>query len=164
MAFTTKSVLAIWVSEQLTWIEVDASGFATGGVIYQKCENTYWHPIIYQSQSMNEAKCNYKIYNREMLAITEALKDWRMYLKDLPQLFEIITNHHNLDFWCTAQNLMRCQAHWALFLANYNFVLIHKPGVKNGASDRLSHQLHHKVSDVKDNNNNQVVLSPKHFH
>jgi hypothetical protein len=112
---------------------------------------------------MNKAEHNYKIYNREMLAITEALKDWRMYLEGLPQPFEIITNHRNLEFWRTAQNLTRRQARWALLLANYDFVLIHKPGVENGASDGLSRQSRHKVSDAKDNND-QVVLSPKHFH
>jgi hypothetical protein len=100
---------------------------------------------------MNEAKCNYKIYNCEMLAITETLKDWHMYLEGLPQPFEI-TDHWNLEFWCTAQNLMRHQACWALLLANYNFVLIYKPGVENGASDGLSCQSHHKVSDAEDNN------------
>jgi hypothetical protein len=51
---------------------------------------------------MNKAKCNYKIYNHEMLAITEALKDWHMYLEGLPQPFEIITNHRNFEFWHTA--------------------------------------------------------------
>jgi hypothetical protein len=47
---------------------------------------------------MNEAKHNYKIYNRKMLAITEALKNWCMYLEGLPQPFEIITDHCNLEF------------------------------------------------------------------
>jgi hypothetical protein len=112
---------------------------------------------------MNKAKRNYEIYDCEMLAITEALKDWHMYLEGLPQSFEIITNHCNLEFWCTAQNLTHHQACWALLLADYNFVLIYKPGVENGASDGLSHQLRHKVSDAKDNND-QVVLSLKHSH
>jgi hypothetical protein len=155
--------LAIWAPERLTWIEVDASRFATGGVIYQKCEDTYWHPIAYWSQSMNKAECNYEIYNCKMLAITEALKDWHMYLEKLPQPFKIITDHCNLEFWRTAQNLTHCQARWTLLLANYDFVLIHKPEVKNGASDRLSYQSHHKVSDAEDNND-QVILSFKHFH
>jgi hypothetical protein len=98
-----------------------------------------------------------------MLAITEALKDWRMYLEGLPQPFEIITDHRNLEFWRTAQNLTHHQARWALLLADYNFILIHKPGVKNGASDGLSCQSRHKVSDAEDNND-QVVLSSKHFY
>jgi hypothetical protein len=112
---------------------------------------------------MNEAEHNYEIYNCEMHAIIEALKDWQMYLKGLSYLSEIITDHCNLEFWHTAQNLMHCWAHWALLLANYNFVIIHKPGIENGASDRLSRQSCHKVSDAE-NNNDQVVLSLKHFH
>jgi hypothetical protein len=81
-----------------------------------------------------------------------------MYLKGLPQPFEIITNHRNLEFWCIAQNLMHCQAHWALLLTDYDFVLIYKLGVENGASDGLSCQSCHKVSNAEDNND-QVVLS-----
>jgi hypothetical protein len=46
-AFTTKPVLAIWTPERLTSIKVNASGFATDGIIYQKCKDTYWHPIAY---------------------------------------------------------------------------------------------------------------------
>jgi hypothetical protein len=118
---------------------------------------------VYRSQSINKAKCNYKIYDYEMLTITEALKNWHIYLEGLPQPFKDITDHCNLELWHTVQNLTCCQARWALLLADYDFVLIHKPGVKNGASDGPSCQLRHKVSDAK-NNNVQVVLSPKHFH
>jgi hypothetical protein len=112
---------------------------------------------------MNKAKHNYKIYDCKMLAVTEALKNWHMYLEGLSQPFEIITNHRNLKFWCTAQNLTCHQACWALLLADYNFVLIHKPGIENSASDGLFCQSRHKVSDTEDNND-QIVLSPKHFH
>jgi hypothetical protein len=98
-----------------------------------------------------------------MLAITEALKDWRMYLEGLFQPFKIVTDYCNLEFWHTAQNLTHRQACWALLLADYDFILIYKPKVENGASDELSRQSHHKVSDTEDNNN-QIVLSPKHFH
>ena len=59
---------------------------------------------------MTEAECNYNIYDREMLAICEALKDWRHFLEGLPQPFEIWTDHQNLQFWQTAQNLSRRQA------------------------------------------------------
>ena len=56
-------------------MEVDASGVATGGVLSQKHTDGFWHPIAYRSQSMTEAERNYDIYDREMLAICEALKD-----------------------------------------------------------------------------------------
>lgn len=96
--FTTQLVLTIWDPDRKTHIKVDASGFATGGVIFQKCEDKLWHPIAYRSQSMTEAEQNYEIYDHEMLAITEALKDWQQFLEGLPEPFEIITDHCNLEF------------------------------------------------------------------
>jgi hypothetical protein len=44
-------------------VEVDASGYATGGVISQKCDdlNSLWHPIAFQSASFKEAERNYEI-------------------------------------------------------------------------------------------------------
>lgn len=66
-------ILAIWAADRPTRIEVDASGFATGGVILQQCEDGLWHPLAFRSHMMNEAERNYQIYDREMLAIIEAL-------------------------------------------------------------------------------------------
>jgi hypothetical protein len=76
-AFTSKPVLAIWSPTRPTRIEVDASEYATDGVILQKCNNldSLWHPIAFRSTSFKEAERNYKIWNCEMLAITKALKD-----------------------------------------------------------------------------------------
>ena len=104
-AFTSQPILAVWNSTLLTHVEVDASGYATGGVISQKHSDGFWHPIAYRSQSMTETERNYDIYDREMLAIYDALKDWRHFLEGLPQPFEIWTDHQNLKFWQTAQNL-----------------------------------------------------------
>ena len=44
---------------------------------------------------MQAAERNYEIYDREMLAVIEGL----------PDPFEIITDHSNLEFWRTAQDL-----------------------------------------------------------
>ena len=139
--------------DRLTRIEVDASGFATGGVLYQKCNDGLWHPIAYCSQSMNEAERNYQIWDREMLAIIEALKDWRQFLERLPQPFEIITDHRNLEFWRTAQHLTRRQARWSLLLADYDFVLIYKPDIANGTADSLTCDSKHSVTDAEDSHN-----------
>lgn len=97
-AFTSQPILAIWAADRPTHMEVDASGFATGGVILQKCEDTLWHLIAYRSQSMTETKCNYEIYNHEMLAIIEAFKEWRHFLEGLPEPFEIWSDHQNLQY------------------------------------------------------------------
>jgi hypothetical protein len=48
-AFTSTPILAIWSPTHSTRIEVDASGFTTGGVISQKCNDldSLWHPIAF---------------------------------------------------------------------------------------------------------------------
>jgi hypothetical protein len=139
-AFTSTPVLAIWSPTRPTRIEVDASGFATSGVISQKCDDldSLWHPIAFRSAFFKEAERNYKIWDREMLAITKALKNWRQFLAGLDNPFEIWTDHRNLEFWRTMQHLTRCQARWALLLADYNFVLVYKLGKENGIVDPLS--------------------------
>jgi hypothetical protein len=139
-AFTSISVLAIWSPTCPTRIKVNALGFATREVISQKCNdlNSLWHSIAFQSAFFKEAERNYEIWDREMLAITEALKDWHQFLARLDNPFEIWTDHRNLEFWRTTQHLMRRQAQWALLLADYNFVLVHKPGKENGIANPLS--------------------------
>jgi hypothetical protein len=108
-AFISSPVLALWDPELPTRIEVDASGYATGGVLSQQHTDGLWHPIAFRSSSMDPSERNYEIYDREMLAVITALKDWRHFLEGLPHPFEIITDHSNLEYWRTAQNLSRRQ-------------------------------------------------------
>ena len=64
-----------------------------------------WHPVAFCSSSMQLVERNYQIYNREMLAIIEALKDWHYFLEGLCGEFKIISDYSNLEYWQTAQNL-----------------------------------------------------------
>jgi hypothetical protein len=97
-----------------------------------------------------------------MLAITEALKDWCQFLAGLDDPFKIWTDHRNLEFWRTTQHLTRRQACWALLLADYNFVLVHKLGKENGIADPLSRPFRFQVTDAEDNRD-QLVLNPERF-
>src|SRR5690606_8398668 len=93
--------------------------------------------------------------------IIEALKDWRHFLEGLPE-FTIVTDHRNLEYWRTAQDLGRRQARWALYLSRFHFHLEHRPGKANTQADPLSCMPHHLVHD-HDDNTQQVVLRPEHF-
>ena len=97
-----------------------------------------------------------------MLAIIEALKDWRHFLEGLPAPFEIITDHSNLRYWRTTQDLSRRQAHWATYLSHFHFTLTHRPGKANTQADPLSRFPTHQVTDAEDNRQ-QVVLHPEFF-
>lgn len=46
---------------------------------------------------MNMPEWNYEIYDKEFMAIIRALKDWRHYLKGLPE-FTVIFDHKNLKY------------------------------------------------------------------
>jgi transposase InsO family protein len=161
-AFVSAPILGLWDPERPTRIEVDASGFATGGALLQQAEDGRWHPVAFRSASMDPAQRNYEIYDREMLAIIEALKDWRPFLEGLPHPFGIVTDHRNLQYWRTAQDLGRRQARWALYLSRFDFRLEHRPGKANTQADPLSRMPHHQVSDA-DDNTQRVVLRPDHF-
>ena len=56
-----------------------------------------------------------------------------------------------------AQNLNRRQAHWALYLSRFDFILKHVSGTKIGKIDGLSRRLDWKVG-VENDNNNQVFI------
>ena len=124
LAFVSAPILSLWDAEKPTRIEVDASGYATGGVLMQLQEDGAWHPVAYRSASMQPAERNYQIYDREMLAIIEALKDWRHFLEGLCGEFQIVSDHSNLEYWCTAQDLTRRQAHVVKCGSYFSFLLL----------------------------------------
>jgi hypothetical protein len=129
----------MWQPDLEMHMEVDASAFATGGVILQKQTlDGLHHPIAFRSESLSKPECNYGIYDRKLLAIVRGLEDWRHYLMGLPEPFTIVTDHRNLEYWTKARNLNCCQAWWYLTLAEYNFTLVHKPGSSMIVSDLMS--------------------------
>jgi len=48
----------------------------------------------------------------------------------------------------TAKKLNRCQARWSLYLAHFDFKLIHHPGCFIGKPDTLSQRLDHGNKDI----------------
>jgi hypothetical protein len=152
----------MWEPNRPTRIEVDASGYATGGVLLQQLDDNLWHPIAYRSESMIDAERNYEIYDKEMLAIIRALEDWRHFLEGLSKPFDILSDHRNLQYWRTTQDLTRRQARWSLYLSRFDFHLIHKPGAANTQADPLSRIPSHLVTNT-DDNRAQIVLRPEHF-
>jgi len=71
---------------------------------------------------------NYEIYDKEMLAIMTALNKWWQYLMGALEDFEIWTDHQHLQYFRKPQKLNRRQAWWMTELAEYHYVLWHKPG------------------------------------
>jgi hypothetical protein len=103
--FCQEPILKVYDPNLETRVEVDASGYATGGILSQKYPDGLWHPIAYRSSSMSKEERNYEIYDREMLGCICALEDWRHYLEGIS--FEIITDHKNIEWWASMRDLNR---------------------------------------------------------
>jgi len=79
-------------------VEADISGHAIGGVLLQEQEGK-WKPIAFLSRTMQPAERNYEIYDKELLAIVNALTKWRQYLLDTKEPFEVWKYHKNLKYF-----------------------------------------------------------------
>jgi len=155
--FTTKPVLAALDLDKKFRVEADASNYATGGVLSMKCSDEMWRPVAFISKSLSNTERNYKIYDKEMLAVVRCLEAWRHFLEGAAIKFEIWTDHKNLEYFMKAQKLNRRQARWALYLSRFNFVLKHVPGSKMGKADSLSRRPDWEVGVERDNENETLV-------
>ena len=118
-------------------METDASEHAIGGVLFQE-QDGKWKLIAFLSRTMQLAEQNYEIYNKELLAIVEALTKWRQYLLNAREPFEVWIDHENLKYFREPHKLNGRQAQWYLKLQDYNFTLKYIPGKTNTKVDILS--------------------------
>jgi hypothetical protein len=66
-----------------------------------------WHPVAFLSKSMTPVERNYEIHDKEMLAIIQAMEEWRHFLEGAEHKFEVWTDHKNLEYFMTAKKLNR---------------------------------------------------------
>jgi len=156
-AVTTAPVLVSPQESDLFRIEADSSDFATGTVLSQQSmTDGKWHSVAFYSKSLSSVKWNYKIHDKEILAIIRALEEWRHFLKGATHLVEIWTDHKNLEYFMTAKKLNCRQAHWSLHLARFDFLLHHRPRRAMGKPDAMSKRADH--GNRASNNENMVLL------
>ena len=120
-----------------------------------------WHPVAFLSKSLSEVERNYQLHNKEMLAIIQAMEEWRQFLEVVEHQFEVWTDHKNLEYFMTAKKLNRRQARWSLFLARFDFLLHHHPGKSMGKSNALSRRADHGTGS--NDNSDITLLTPDFF-
>ena len=143
-------------------VEADSSDFATGAVLLQQSQtDDKWHPVAYYSKSLNAVERNYEIHDKELLAIIQALEDWRHFLEGVQHKFEIWTDHENLEYFMSAKKLNRHWAQWSFYLSWFNFLMHHHPGHSMGKSDAISLKVDHGMGGG--DNDNLILLRPEFF-
>ena len=108
--FIIKLVLVVPNRNQEMRVETDTLDYVTGGMLSVKGEDGKWRPVAFISKLLSLPERNYKIHNKEILAIIQCLENWRHYLEGTKKEFEIWTNHKNLQYFMTSQKLNHRQA------------------------------------------------------
>ena len=72
--FTKEPVLAVPDLDKKIRMEVDTSDYATERVLSIEYEEKIQRLVAYLSKSLNKTEINYKIHNKEMLAVIKGLE------------------------------------------------------------------------------------------
>ena len=116
-------------------IATDASAVALGAVLSQGY-NGKEHPISFASRVLTEAEKNYSVIEKELLAIVFAIKKFRCYVYG--HRFTIFCDHNPLQFIATMKDPTKRIARWLMWLQDYDFKVVYRPGKQNTNADCLS--------------------------
>ena len=100
-------VLACLDPECQFFLEVNASSFALGAILFQKDEQGQWHNVAYFSKALTAPERNYDIWDQEFLAIVVVFRNWRHLLAGMSQPVQVLTDHTNLQYYCHPQKINR---------------------------------------------------------
>ena len=106
--FTTAPVLQLFNWDLETRVETDASDYAIGACLSQKHEKN-WKPIAFYSRKMTAPELNYDVHDKELLAIVEAISQWKIYLEGLKHEVTVFSDHKNLSSFTEKKELNRRQ-------------------------------------------------------
>ena len=123
-------------------IETDASQFAIGAIISQLHDDK-WHPVAFLSRKLQDAETRYAVPDCELLAITEAFRQWRHYLAYTAETITVLTDHLNHKYFLSKPKLTNRQVNALDQLCSFDFEIVYRPGLKNpadGLSRRPDHQ------------------------
>ena len=152
--FLSTPVIGMLDTTKPFFVMTDASLTVAGGVLMQKDSNGDLQPCAYHSATFSPTEQNYDIYDRELLTVIQALKEWCHYLTATEHPVIIITDHKNLGYFKQPQKLTRQQAHWMLFLQDFDIKWGVEQGINMGPADMLS-----RNDEVDmDNDNWEIIL------
>lgn len=120
--------LALWT---------DASDNAIGAVLQQRYEGE-WQPLAFFSKKLNNAQRNYSPYDRELLAIYEAVRYFRHMIE--LKAFTVFTDHKPITyaFNKSGDKVSPRQFRYYDFISQFTTDIRHISGDKNIVADTLS--------------------------
>ena len=87
------------------FVEIDSSNYVNAGVLFQLDDEGVLHPVAYFSRKMALAECNYKIYDKELLAIIWCFEEWWPELEGTGLPVKVFTDHKGLEYFMSTKKL-----------------------------------------------------------
>ena len=134
-------------------LDTDASTYGLGAVLSQQFADGE-KVIAYASRTLTKAERQYCTTRREMLALVWGTRQFRSYLYG--RAFQARTDHNSLRWLHNFREPEGQVARWLEILSEYNFEVLHRPGVQHKNADALSRSPckqcgHTHVSEVATN-------------
>src|SRR5882724_9784768 len=139
-AFTQAPILVHFNPDNPIVVETDASDYAIAAIISQiSPDDGDIHPIAFYSRSMQLAELNYEIYDKELLTIFEAFRQWRNYLEGSAHVVLVFSDHKNLEYFVTTKQLTCCQVHWSEYISGFSYLICYHAGWLGTNPDAFTH-------------------------
>jgi hypothetical protein len=119
-------------------------------------ENDELHSVTFFSKNLVSAKCNYEIYDKELLIIIRCFEQWKLelILTELDVSVKVLIDHKNLEYFMITKQLNQRQNRWAQFLVDFNFVIIYLFEKFNEKANALTKRAEN-ISNKKDDRQKQ---------
>ena len=117
-------------------IATDASKYGIGCMLYQIDDNKQKRYIRFASRSMSKSERNYGAPQRELLGVLYALRSFHNYVYG--RRFKLYTDHQALTFMLKRTKLSSVIQNWMDEIMQYDFEMIHLPGISNHLPDVIS--------------------------
>lgn len=122
-------------------IATDASNTGVGGVLFQPKEQdeyiTAENIVAICSKKLQPCQTRWSAYKKEYYGILYSLRQFRPYIWGRNDLV-VYTDHKPLTFVLSSPSLSSTVHGWFDELSEYNFKVIHRPGILNVVPDALS--------------------------
>ncbi|MCO5601362.1 hypothetical protein L7F22_055482 [Adiantum nelumboides] len=126
-------------------VHYDASGDYLGAVLLRE-----GHAIAYEICRLHSDEQSLGIYEKELLAIMNALDTWKHYLLGTP--FIIQTDHQSLKYFMMQTKIFDKQLRWEKFISQFHFHIAHIPSKHNQVANALPRRTPCNVVSVASHN------------
>jgi hypothetical protein len=115
---------------------VDVFGYQIGVYLFQEQDNGKLLPCGFNSRALNAAERNYSTPDKECLAVVWAILLLRPYLEGAS--FTVRSDQVALKWLLSFKDSSGILARWKLRLAEFDFTIQYRPGIKNILADGCS--------------------------